>query len=134
MLPLLPGTLYEPLPLRRPPPPSQSPLLLLCGPPPPLSPLLRSTRPQLNRAVRVLPPCPLQVVVVVNKVDRPAARCDWVIDQTFELFMDLGATDEQCGEPGTRCVVGPFAREWVVRGRGRAPPGPGGPPTSSAVG
>lgn len=41
-----------------------------------------------------------QIVVVVNKVDRPAARPDWVVDQTFELFMDLGATDEQCGEPG----------------------------------
>lgn len=50
-------------------------------------------------------PCPrrcmpetLQVVVVVNKVDRPAARPDWVVDQTFELFLDLGATDEQCGK------------------------------------
>lgn len=42
--------------------------------------------------------CAPQVVVVVNKVDRPAARCDWVIDQTFELFLDLGASDEQCGE------------------------------------
>ena len=39
-----------------------------------------------------------QVVVVVNKVDRPAARPDWVIDQTFELMLDLGASDEQCGE------------------------------------
>jgi signal recognition particle receptor subunit beta len=39
-----------------------------------------------------------QVLVVVNKVDRPAARCEWVIDQTFELMMDLGASDEQCGE------------------------------------
>lgn len=45
----------------------------------------------------LLPPT-WQVVVVVNKVDRPAARCDWVVDQTFELFLDLGATDEQCGE------------------------------------
>lgn len=46
-----------------------------------------------------LPTSPtLQVVVVVNKVDRPAARCDYVINQTFELFMDLGASDEQCGE------------------------------------
>ncbi|KAL4854395.1 putative elongation factor TypA-like SVR3 [Chlorella vulgaris] len=37
-----------------------------------------------------------KVLVVVNKVDRPAARCEWVIDQTFELMMDLGASDEQC--------------------------------------
>lgn len=43
-------------------------------------------------------PC-LQVCVVVNKIDRPAARPDWVVDSTFELFMDLGATDEQCEFP-----------------------------------
>mmetsp|Transcript_3232 Transcript_3232/g.7093 ORF Transcript_3232/g.7093 Transcript_3232/m.7093 type:complete len:688 (-) Transcript_3232:619-2682(-) len=40
-----------------------------------------------------------KVVVVVNKIDRPAARPDWVIDNTFELFMDLGASDEQCEFP-----------------------------------
>ena len=34
-------------------------------------------------------------IVVVNKVDRPAARSDWVVEQTFELFDKLGATDEQ---------------------------------------
>ena len=34
--------------------------------------------------------------MVVNKIDRAAARPDWVVDSTFELFMDLGATDEQC--------------------------------------
>jgi len=40
-----------------------------------------------------------KVVVVVNKIDRPSARPDWVIDHTFELFMDLGANDEQCDFP-----------------------------------
>lgn len=40
-----------------------------------------------------------KVVVVVNKVDRPAARPDWVIDQTFELFCELGANDDQCDFP-----------------------------------
>lgn len=40
-----------------------------------------------------------KVVVVVNKVDRAAARPEWVVDATFELFMDLGATDEQCDFP-----------------------------------
>eukprot|EP00199_Chlamydomonas_sp_CCMP681_P001353 CAMPEP_0119107554 /NCGR_PEP_ID=MMETSP1180-20130426/11089_1 /TAXON_ID=3052 ORGANISM="Chlamydomonas cf sp, Strain CCMP681" /NCGR_SAMPLE_ID=MMETSP1180 /ASSEMBLY_ACC=CAM_ASM_000741 /LENGTH=678 /DNA_ID=CAMNT_0007093059 /DNA_START=94 /DNA_END=2130 /DNA_ORIENTATION=+ len=40
-----------------------------------------------------------KVVVVVNKIDREAARPDWVIDHTFELFMDLGANDEQCDFP-----------------------------------
>lgn len=40
-----------------------------------------------------------KVVVVVNKIDRAAARPDWVIDATFELMMDLGANDEQCDFP-----------------------------------
>ncbi len=34
-------------------------------------------------------------IVVVNKVDRPGARPDWVVNQTFDLFDRLGATDEQ---------------------------------------
>ncbi len=34
-------------------------------------------------------------IVVVNKIDRPGARADWVINQTFDLFDRLGATDEQ---------------------------------------
>lgn len=34
-------------------------------------------------------------IVVVNKVDRPGARPDWVLDQTFDLFDRLGASDEQ---------------------------------------
>ena len=37
----------------------------------------------------------LNPIVVVNKVDRPGARPDWVIDQVFDLFGRLGATDEQ---------------------------------------
>ncbi len=37
----------------------------------------------------------LKPIVVVNKIDKPAARVDWVLDQVFELFLDLGATDEQ---------------------------------------
>ena len=40
-----------------------------------------------------------KVIVVVNKVDRPAARIDYVIDSTFQLFLDLGANDEQCDFP-----------------------------------
>ncbi|WP_376690777.1 translational GTPase TypA [Wenzhouxiangella sp. EGI_FJ10409] len=38
-------------------------------------------------------------IVVVNKVDRPGARPDWVINQTFDLFDKLGATDEQLDFP-----------------------------------
>jgi GTP-binding protein len=41
----------------------------------------------------------LNPIVVVNKVDRPSARPDWVVDQTFELFDRLGATDEQLDFP-----------------------------------
>lgn len=37
----------------------------------------------------------LSVVVVVNKIDRPSARPDYVINSTFELFIELNATDEQ---------------------------------------
>jgi len=32
---------------------------------------------------------------VINKIDRPSSRPDWVLDQTFDLFDRLGATDEQ---------------------------------------
>lgn len=35
------------------------------------------------------------VVVVINKIDRPSARPDYVINSTFELFIELNATDEQ---------------------------------------
>ncbi|MBT6209758.1 MAG: translational GTPase TypA, partial [Woeseia sp.] len=38
-------------------------------------------------------------VVVINKIDRDGARPDWVLDQTFELFDRLGATDEQLDFP-----------------------------------
>ena len=41
----------------------------------------------------------LKPIVVVNKVDRPGARPDWVVDQVFDLFDRLGATDEQLDFP-----------------------------------
>jgi len=41
----------------------------------------------------------LNAIVVVNKIDRPGARPDWVIDQTFDLFDKLGATDRQLDFP-----------------------------------
>ena len=37
--------------------------------------------------------------MVVNKIDRPGARPDWVVDQVFDLFVRLGATDEQLDFP-----------------------------------
>ncbi|MEX2488412.1 MAG: translational GTPase TypA [Pseudomonadales bacterium] len=41
----------------------------------------------------------LKPIVVINKIDRPGARPDWVMDQVFDLFDKLGATDEQLDFP-----------------------------------
>jgi GTP-binding protein len=41
----------------------------------------------------------LQPIVVVNKVDRPGARAEWVVNQTFDLFDKLGATEAQLDFP-----------------------------------
>ncbi len=45
----------------------------------------------------------LKPIVVINKIDRPGARPDWVMDQTFDLFDRLGATDEQLDFPVVYC-------------------------------
>src|SRR3974390_2723990 len=41
----------------------------------------------------------LKAIVVVNKIDRPGSRPGWVVDQTFDLFDKLGASDEQLDFP-----------------------------------
>jgi len=41
----------------------------------------------------------LKPIVVINKIDRPGSRPDWVLNQTFDLFDRLGATDEQLDFP-----------------------------------
>ncbi|NBT43883.1 MAG: translational GTPase TypA [Gammaproteobacteria bacterium] len=41
----------------------------------------------------------LKPIVVINKIDRPGARAHWVLDQTFDLFDKLGATEEQLDFP-----------------------------------
>ncbi len=41
----------------------------------------------------------LKPIVVINKIDRPGARPDWVMDQVFDLFDSLGASDEQLDFP-----------------------------------
>lgn len=41
----------------------------------------------------------LKPIVVINKIDRPQARCEEVIDEVLDLFIDLGATDEQADFP-----------------------------------
>jgi GTP-binding protein len=45
----------------------------------------------------------LKPIVVINKVDRPGSRTGWVLDQTFDLFDRLGATDEQLDFPVVYC-------------------------------
>lgn len=37
----------------------------------------------------------LHPIIVINKMDKPSARAEWVVDQLFDLFVQLGATDEQ---------------------------------------
>ncbi|ENW95390.1 translational GTPase TypA [Acinetobacter sp. NIPH 1852] len=58
----------------------------------------------------------LKPIVIINKVDKPSARCDWVIDQVFDLFDNLGGSDEQLDFPivyasGLRGVAGPSPEE-----------------------
>lgn len=48
------------------------------------------TRFVLKKALSLKMP----VIVVVNKIDKPAARCDWVVDQVFDLFVKLDAPDD----------------------------------------
>lgn len=40
-----------------------------------------------------------KAIVVINKIDRPDSRPDWVVDQTFDLFVELGANEEQLDFP-----------------------------------
>ncbi|MDO8601560.1 MAG: translational GTPase TypA [bacterium] len=40
-----------------------------------------------------------KAILVINKIDKPAARSHWVLNETFNLFVDLGATDEQAEFP-----------------------------------
>ncbi len=41
----------------------------------------------------------LKVIVIINKIDKPAARCQEALNKTFDLFIDLGATDQQADFP-----------------------------------
>ncbi|MCC7414106.1 MAG: translational GTPase TypA [Gammaproteobacteria bacterium] len=59
----------------------------------------------------------LRPIVVINKVDRPGARPDWVLNQTFDLFDRLGATDAQLDFPVvyTSALLGYAGLEPEVR-------------------
>jgi len=41
----------------------------------------------------------LKIIVVINKIDKSGARPEWAVNQTFDLFIDLGASDEQADFP-----------------------------------
>ncbi len=41
----------------------------------------------------------LPVIVVINKIDKPAARCDWVVDEVFDLMVKLNAPDDTLDFP-----------------------------------
>ncbi|MBC8194426.1 MAG: translational GTPase TypA [Acidimicrobiia bacterium] len=56
-------------------------------------------RPQTRFVLRKALEAGLTIVVVVNKIDRPDARLTEVVDEVYELFMDLDATDEQIEFP-----------------------------------
>ncbi|MBI3902065.1 MAG: translational GTPase TypA [Nitrosomonadales bacterium] len=60
----------------------------------------------------------LKPIVVVNKVDRPGARPDWVVNQTFDLFDKLGATDEQLDFP---IIYGSGLNGWACMDLSDAP-------------
>jgi GTP-binding protein len=66
------------------------------------------TRYVLMRALRL----GLRPIVVVNKVDRPNAEPDLALNKTFDLFVELGATDEQCDFP---VLYGSGLNGWLVR-------------------
>lgn len=66
------------------------------------------TRYVLMRALRL----GLKPIVIINKVDRPNARPDFALNKTFDLFIDLGATDEQAHFP---VLYGSGLDGWFVR-------------------
>ena len=59
--------------------------------------------PQTRSVTRKALALGIKPIVVVNKIDRPGARPHWVIDQVFELFDKLGATNEQMDFPIVYC-------------------------------
>lgn len=74
------------------------------------------TRYVLMRALRL----GLHPIVVVNKVDRPNANPSVALDKTFDLFIELGATEEQCDFP---VLYGSGLQGWFVNDMERIPEG-----------
>ncbi|NOY88171.1 MAG: translational GTPase TypA [FCB group bacterium] len=70
------------------------------------------TRYVLMRALKL----GLRPIVIVNKVDRPNARPDYTLNKTFDLFIELGATDEQANFP---ILYGSGLDGWFVNDLGK---------------
>ena len=64
----------------------------------------------------------LRPIVVINKVDRQGARPDWAVDQTFDLFDRLGASEEQLDFP---VVYTSATQGWAVQNLDSGTPAPG---------
>ncbi|MDP2706921.1 MAG: GTP-binding protein, partial [Burkholderiales bacterium] len=73
----------------------------------------------------------LKPIVVVNKVDRPGARPDWVVNHTFDLFDKLGATEAQLDFP---IIYASALEGWAVTDMKDAPVAPTPGPSPSKVG
>src|SRR3954469_8264651 len=79
--------------------------------------------PQTRFVLRKAFAAKMPVILVVNKVDRPDARIDEVVDEVYELFMDLDATEEQIDFPIVYCnaKAGWAAMEQGVEGTDLSP-------------
>jgi GTP-binding protein len=69
--------------------------------------------PQTHFVLRKALAAQLPTIVVINKIDKPAARCDWAVDQVFDLFVKLGAPDHILDFP----VVYTSAKQGYARYR-----------------
>lgn len=65
----------------------------------------------------------LRPIVVINKIDRPGSRPDWVVDQVFDLFDRLGATEEQLDFPViyASALLGTATNDLNVPGKDMTP-------------
>ena len=73
----------------------------------------------------------LPVILVINKVDRPDARIGEVVDEVYELFIDLDAARSRSSSRSSTPTPGPAGRRWSRASRGR--PEPAASTCSSAV-
>ena len=80
--------------------------------------------PQTRFVLRKALTAKLPVVLVVNKVDRPDARIAEVVDETYELFLDLDATEEQIDFPILYCQAKAGRASLHAPDNGRSPDSP----------